>query len=333
MKKIRGLCLIAALGFFTTVGGTAFQVSANAATTIEVSSNGKSLESAVASAKAGDTINIIGTVKSGTIKVPAGVKITGMKGNGKIDFSSTSGSSGRGLVINTDGSTITDLEIYGAADNGIYVEGSKNKLTNLKVHNNKDAGVQLSNGAADNTLNNVYSYSNADKTGENADGFAIKLHSGTGNKLVDCTAEGNSDDGYDLYAAHGAVTFTRCKAINNGNCNGIKGDGNGFKLGGVDNKTSGVAAHLDPLNHVLTDCVAIGNTKSGFDRNNQNGQIKMKNCTAENNGKYNFNFPLKGKPSALGYEVTFAKAIMDGCTSKNGKNMINGATLSNCTGF
>ena len=127
--------------------------------------------------------------------------------------------------------------------------------------------------------------------------------------------------------------FIRCKAINNGNCDGIKGDGNGFKLGGVDNKTSGVAAHLDPLNHELTDCIAIGNTGSGFDRNNQNGVVKMTNCTGENNGEYNFNFPLKGKPSALGYEVTFGKAIMNGCTSINGGNVITGASLTDCTGF
>ncbi|MCB2356137.1 right-handed parallel beta-helix repeat-containing protein [Clostridium estertheticum] len=149
--------------------------------------------------------------------------------------------------MNTSGSTITDLEIYGAADNGIYMEGSSNRLTNLKVHGNHDAGVQLSNGAASNTLTNVYSYSNADAKGENTDGFAIKLHSGAENKLIDCTAEGNSDDGYDLYAAHGAVTFTRCKAINNGNCGGIKGDGNGFKVGGVDNKTPGVCRSIYAL--------------------------------------------------------------------------------------
>ncbi len=38
--------------------------------------------------------------------------------------------------------------------------------------------------------------------------------------------------------------------------------------------------------------------------------------------------------SALGYEVTFGKAIIDSCTSKNGSNNISGATLSgNCIGF
>ena len=329
MKNIKKLCLIAALGVMVTGGSLLAGTTAYAATKIDVSANGTSLAAALKSAKAGDTINIIGTVKSDAVTVPAGVTITGKSGKGKIDFSLTSGSK-RGLTINTNGSTITDLEICNAADNGIYMEGKKNKLINLKIHNNHDAGVQLSNGAADNTLNNVYSYSNADAKGENADGFAIKLHSGTGNTLTDCTAEGNSDDGYDLYAAHGVVTFTRCKAIKNGECNGIKGDGNGFKVGGIDNKTPGVKPHADALNHVLIDCTAEGNTNAGFDRNNQTGVVTMKGCIGKNNAKGNFNFPAKGKPSALGYEIKFGTAIIDGCTSiGGGKNNISGARVTN----
>ena len=121
---------------------------------------------------------------------------------------------------------------------------------------------------------------------------------------------------------------------NNGICYGVKGDGNGFKLGGVDNKTPGKAAHLDPNNHVLTGCTAKGNTGSGFDRNNQMGVVTMTNCTGDSNGKNNFNWPASGKPSALGYKVTFGKAKIVNCTSKNGKNNITSAVLSgNCKGF
>jgi len=142
------------------------------------------------------------------------------------------------------------------------MEGSSNKLTNLNVHGNKDAGVQLSNGVANNTLTSVYSYSNADSTGENADGFAIKLHSGTGNKLISCTAEGNT----------GAV----------------------------------------------------------FDRNNQNGVVTMTGCTATNNTGGNYQWPLTGTPSTLGYKVTFAKAIITNCTSSGGgSNDLTGATVTN----
>jgi hypothetical protein len=60
----------------------------------------------------------------------------------------------------------------------------------------------------------------------------------------------------------------------------------------------------------------------------------MKNCTADSNKKKNYNWPLTGTPSALGYKVTFGKALIIDCTSKNGKNDITGATLSGtCVGF
>lgn len=345
MRKLKLMCIGAALAMavstvpnFSFLGvnvqGTMIEASAASKTVTLNSKSSTTLKKALSSAKKGDVIIIDGTIKSQDVKVPAGVTIQG-KNNAKIDFSSTKKGK-RGLTISTNGSTIKDIEICNAKDNGIYITGNNNTLTNLNVHNNGDSGVQLSDGAANNTLNNVYSHHNADKEngGENADGFAIKLHSGEGNVLNNCSAEYNSDDGYDCYATHGAITFNRCKANYNGNCNGIKGDGNGFKLGGVDNKTSGVKAHLDPNNHVLVKCSAVGNTASGFDRNNQNGVVTMKYCVASKNGKYNYNWPATGKPSALGYTVKFGTAQIIGCSSSNGKNNISGAKLSgNCKGF
>ena len=175
---------------------------------------------------------------------------------------------------------------------------------------------------------------NGGMTLENADGFAVKLHSGQGNYFENCVAEYNSDDGWDLYAAHGAVKMVNCRADYNGLCNGIRGDGNGFKMGGVDNKTPGTAAHLDPLNHVLIGCTAKGNYANGFDRNNQSGVVTMQNCIADSDKGKNYNWPLTGTLSALGYKVTFGKAIIQDCTSQNGINNIQGATLKgNCIGF
>ncbi len=301
--------------------------------TITVKNGGTSLSSAIQSASSGTTIVIDGTVKSGAVTLKSGVHISG-KNNATIDFSSTSGSSGRGITISTNGSNLSNFTVKNAADNGIYITGKNNTFTNVTCCYNDDAGFQVCNGGADNKFYNCTSHHNADAKGENADGFAVKLHSGTGNYFEGCVAEYNSDDGWDCYAAHGAVNFKNCKANYNGYCDGIYGDGNGFKLGGVDNKTEGVAAHLDPLNHYLEGCSAVGNYASGFDRNNQNGVVTMKKCTADGNKKKNFNWPLKGKPSALGYEVTFGKAIIQDCTSKNGSNNITGATLKGtCVGF
>lgn len=300
---------------------------------ILVKNGGTSLATAIKNAKSGTTIVIDGTVKSGAVTLPSGVHISG-KNNATIDFSQTSGSSGRGITIKGKGSTIQNITVKNASDNGIYIEGSNNTFKYVTCAYNKDAGFQVSNGGANNKFYNCNSHHNADSKGENADGFAVKLHSGEGNYFENCKAEYNSDDGWDCYAAHGAVKLVNCQANYNGECNGIKGDGNGFKMGGVDNKTSGQKAHLDPLKHELTGCTAKGNYANGFDRNNQNGVVTMKNCTGDSNKGKNFNWPLKGKPSALGYEVTFGKAIIQDCTSINGKNNITGATLKGtCKGF
>ncbi|MDO5294084.1 MAG: right-handed parallel beta-helix repeat-containing protein [bacterium] len=300
---------------------------------IVVKNGGTTLENAVKQATAGTTIVIDGTIKSGAIAVPSGVHISG-KNNATIDFSQTSGSSGRGLTFAGNGSNVENITVKNAADNGIFISGTNNTFKYVVCAYNDDAGFQVSNGGAYNSFYNCTSHHNSDAAGENADGFAVKLHSGEGNYFENCVAEYNSDDGWDMYAAHGAVKLVNCRADYNGLCDGIRGDGNGFKMGGVDNKTPGVAAHLDPLNHVLIGCSAKGNYSAGFDRNNQSGVVTMQNCVADSNKEKNYNWPLTGKPSALGYEVTFGKAIIQDCTSINGSNNIKGATLKgNCIGF
>lgn len=318
------------IGSHNNNSGSSSTISGN---TIEVRNGGTSLASAINSAKSGTTIVINGTVKSGAINVPSGVNIAG-KNNAVIDFSQTSGSNGRGLTFSGNGSLVQNITVKNASDNGLFISGNNNTFKYVTSTANEDAGFQVSNGGSNNKFYNCYSHHNADAKGENADGFANKLHSGTGNYYENCVAEYNSDDGWDCYAAHGAVTLVNCQANYNGYCNGIYGDGNGFKMGGVDNKTPGQKAHLDPLNHYLKNCSAKGNLAAGFDRNNQSGVVTMENCTADSNKTANYNWPLKGKPSALGYEVTFGKARIISCTSINGKNKIDGATLSgNCKGF
>lgn len=317
----------------TSSGSSSSSSSSATGKTIEVKNGGTSLSSALSKASKGTTVVINGTVKSGAVKVPAGVNISG-KNNAVIDFSSTSGSNGRGLTFEGNGSTVENVTVQNASDNGVYITGSNNTFKNVTACYNKDAGFQVCNGGSYNKFYNCYSHHNADAKGENADGFANKLHSGEGNYYEGCIAEYNSDDGWDCYAAHGAVTLVNCQANYNGYCDGIYGDGNGFKMGGVDNKTPGTAAHLDPLNHVLKGCTAKGNYASGFDRNNQSGVVTMENCTADSNKKNNYNWPANGKPSALGYKVTFGKAKIISCKSKNGSNNISGAVLSgNCSGF
>lgn len=363
MKKIKTLCLIAALST-VFAGGSLLQTSSvyasikhsssktitsnttAAGKTITVDAN-NSLTTALSQAKAGDTVYISGIVKSGSVAVPAGVNIKGDSKTSVIDFS---GSKAAGLTLKGNGSTISGIEIKNAYDNGIYITGSNNILTDLNVHNNNDAGVQLSKGASNNTLTRVKSHDNCDqfgkadpsKRGENADGFAIKLASGEGNKLYSCDSYGNSDDGYDLYAAHGAVYFENCTASKNGAFNTgkeiIYGDGNGFKLGGIDNKTDPSHPQPVPEEHQCVGCTATDNLGAGFDRNNQTGTVTMTDCTSSNNKLGNYAWPLVIHPSAMkGQAITCNVAIINSCKSlgsTNTKDNLSGAKLvGNCEGF
>ena len=157
---------------------------------IVVKKGGTSLADAVKSAKKGTTIVIDGTITSGAVSLPAGVHISG-KNNATIDFSQTSGSSGRGITLSGDGSTIENITVKNASDNGIFISGSNNTLNNVVCCYNEDAGFQVSNGGANNKFYNCTSHHNADAAGENADGFAVKLHSGEGNYFENCVAEYN----------------------------------------------------------------------------------------------------------------------------------------------
>jgi len=49
----------------------------------------------------------------------------------------------------------------------------------------------------------------------------------------------------------------------------------------------------------------------------------MKNCISDSNKGNNYHWPLTGKPSALGYKVTFGKAIIEDCTNINGMLLLH----------
>lgn len=64
----------------------------------------------------------------------------------------------------------------------------------------------------------------------------------------------------------------------------FEGDGNGYKLGGGDD------ADIGPANHVITNCIAFGNSKDGFTDNSQPGDFTLTRNTAWNNAKVGFKF-------------------------------------------
>ena len=110
--------------------------------------------------------------------------------------------------------------------------------------------------------------------GQNADGFACKFGTGTGNKFVNCDAHQNSDDGYDFWQAGAAITVTGCQAYNNGSL--AQGNGNGFKMG----------ASGDHNAHVFNNCTAHNNSGTsgcGFTQNGNTGNVHLTGCNSYSN--------------------------------------------------
>ncbi|MGL1884989.1 MAG: InlB B-repeat-containing protein, partial [Reichenbachiella sp.] len=214
-----------------------------------------------------------------------------------LSFDDVEVSSSRGIVQDGDYWHWKGITIEKAGDNGMLLSGNNNTIENCIFRKNNDTGLQLSrySTSADNMSlwpsNNLIvgceSFDNADSDSEDADGFAAKLTSGTGNVFKSCVAHHNIDDGWDLYTKSdtgpiGKVIFEDCIAHNNGiltdgNTSG-GGDKNGFKLGS--------SAHN--IDHELRRCIAYGNGKHGFTDNGNVGNVKFYNLTSYDNAEYNF---------------------------------------------
>ncbi len=183
------------------------------------------------------------------------------------------------------------ISITGAGDNGMRIDGgSNNIIENCSFYRNRDSGLQLDNGASDNTVRNCDSYFNADPPDYgDADGFAPKLTVGSGNYFYGCRAWRNCDDGWDGYmrgADDPNTVLENCWAFDNGYLEdgtdpGASANGNGFKMGGSDDKT---LKH----NFTLKRCLAFKNKAKGFDQNNNKGSMILYNCTGYDNQVANY---------------------------------------------
>ena len=220
-----------------------------------------------------------------------------------LDFSSMAvDGSNRGIYLRGDFWYVKGIDIKGAGDNGMNISGSNNIIENCAFSENKDTGLQLSGGASNNKIINCDSYFNSDPGEGNADGFAPKLDVGTGNYFYGCRAWQNSDDGWDGYmrVTVGADTCTtileNCWCFKNGyleNGQASSGNGNGYKMGGSDQKN---LRH----NFILKNCIAFDNRVKGFDQNSNIGSMILLNCTAYRNGSnYGMNNVLSSGDSMI----------------------------------
>jgi hypothetical protein len=208
-----------------------------------------------------------------------------------LDFS---GESFGTVGINLTGSYwyIKGISVYGAGDNGLHITSNAayNTIEFCEFYENRDSGLQIDGGANNNSIINCDSYYNADPSDYgDADGFAVKMAVGTGNYFYGCRSWNNCDDGWDGYL-RGAddvyTTIENCWTWSNGYFKdgtdaGSNANGNGFKMGGSDDKT---LMH----NFTLKNCLAFNNKAKGFDQNNNKGNMTLYNCTSYNNVGYNF---------------------------------------------
>jgi hypothetical protein len=124
---------------------------------------------------------------------------------------------------------------------------------------------------------NSESFSNEDPGKINADGFAVKMRVGEGNRLEGCYSHDNIDDGFDLFnkiedGANGVVVIENSIARNN--------TSNGFKLGGEG----------QPVAHEVRNSIAIGNHLDGFTDNFNPGKLVVVNNVAVDNQRFNYLF-------------------------------------------
>ncbi|WAZ20874.1 right-handed parallel beta-helix repeat-containing protein [Streptomyces cinnabarinus] len=298
-RRTRTLSIAAAVAVAAGAGGVCLGLSEGgaeaASTTVTVSSTAQ-LQSAVASAVAGTTIQ----VRAGTYTPTATLKSTANgTSSARITLKAYSGEE-----VKVDGSKLPDgswlAGIYGdywtvenltfqnsPAQGFVATSSVGGVFKNLVTADNGDSGFTLrGDGTSGNLVQNLDSHGNYDPAGhgQNADGIAVKFGSGTGNRITGARLYNNSDDGLDLWQFSSPVTIDHSWAFGNGKNrwgdSAFEGNGNGYKLGG-----GGVT-----VAHVVNNNAAWDNTLNGFTENSNPGAIVLNRNTAYANTEAGFYF-------------------------------------------
>jgi len=316
------------------------------------------LATAISRIASGGTIYVRGGTYAygSTITIPAGAdgtasaRTTLTAYNGEtpvLNFASQSeSSSNRGLQLYANYWHLYGLTVSHAGDNGIYVGGSNNVIERTVTSYNRDTGLQLgrissstpsSSWPSNNLIVSSESHDNADSDGEDADGFAAKLTTGTGNVFRYDVSHHNIDDGWDLYTktdtgAIGPVTIEYSLSYGNGTLtDGSQsgdGDRNGYKLGGDD-----IA-----VNHVVRHDIAYGNGHHGFTYNSNPGTMAISNNVGIDNAERNFSFDTGTSVFRTNTSCRFAvsgsndKTVGDADSSNQFWTGANGARCSSYSG-
>jgi pectate disaccharide-lyase len=187
-----------------------------------------------------------------------------------------------GLLVDANYWHIKGIEV---TEKSLRIQGSHNVIEKVVAWRNDDTGIQISSPekvgralwASNNLVVDSESWGNEDPGKINADGFAVKMRVGEGNRLIRCYSHDNIDDGFDLFnkiedGANGVVVIEDSIASNN--------TSNGFKLGGEG----------QPVAHQVRNSKATGNHLDGFTDNFNPGKLRIENNIAIDNQRFNFIF-------------------------------------------
>lgn len=265
------------------------KITAPAATTLYVSPQGKSEGNGTAASPL-DLTSAIGLLPpGGKIVLQAGdytqatipLSASGLRDKPKI-LQAEGKAVIHGLLLDANYWHIKGIEV---TDKSLRIQGSYNIIEKVIAWRNNDTGIQISSPdtvgralwASHNLVIDSESWGNEDPGKINADGFAVKMRAGEGNRLVRCYSHDNIDDGFDLFnkiedGANGVVVIEDSIASNN--------TSNGFKLGGEG----------QPVAHQVRNSRATGNHLDGFTDNFNPGKLRLENNIAIDNQRFNFIF-------------------------------------------
>ncbi len=217
---------------------------------------------------------------------PAGLKT--LQGSNKVIF--------HGLNV---AANYLKLIGFNVTTKPLNVSGSYNHLSFINAYACDDTGIWVASPkevgralwASHNLIEDCTSHENQDPGNINADGFAVKMRVGDGNRIVRALSWGNADDGYDLFnkiedGPNGAVKIEDSVAMFNNN--------NGFKLGG-----EGL-----PVAHSIDGSIAYRNGMDGFTDNFNPGAITVSNNVSIDNQRFNYIFrhgPFVKSPQEQGH--------------------------------
>lgn len=197
-----------------------------------------------------------------------------------------------------------------AGMSGIKIsEGSYNKILHNEVYDNYFTGIRVSGVSGiitDNEIgyNIVYNHTLA---GSDSDGIGLNGTTVTRTYIHDNIVHDNSDDGIDTWNSTNNTIVGNVSYNHNG-----VGDGNGFKMGGVN------GGH-----NLIKNNIAYNNKARGFDSNGSGGNIYYQNVAYNNIG---FGFQDNWRRDANCNASTCPGVFINNIGYNNGKGNFSAGT-------